>query len=159
MLPATLVVGALVAVPATYLFAANEPSSMTHPASTLSYLRLYPDAAGVTHFAAEELALQPIGVTGVEAALAVHRLGNVQGAMFAMLKRGAVEDWHPAPRRQFMIALRGVVEVQAGDGESRRLTPGMILLLEDTSGKGHVTRSVGTEDHVALAVPYPADQK
>jgi len=27
------------------------------------------------------------------------------------------------------------------------------MLLEDTTGKGHITHATGTEDHVALAVP------
>jgi hypothetical protein len=43
------------------------------------------------------------------------------------------------------------------DGEKRRVLPGQFVLLEDTSGKGHITHAVGTEDHVALAFPIADD--
>jgi uncharacterized cupin superfamily protein len=54
-----------------------------------------------------------------------------------------------------MVCVRGVVEITAGDGQKRRLAPGQFMLLEDTTGKGHVTHATGPEDHVALAVPVP----
>ncbi len=91
----------------------------------------------------------------MEAGLAVNRLGDAQGVLFAQLKAGATEDWHVAPRRQLMVCMRGVVEITAGDGQKRRLAPGQFMLLEDTAGKGHVTHATGSEDHVALAVPVP----
>ena len=56
-----------------------------------------------------------------------------------------------------MICIRGIVEVTAGDGEKRRATPGQFILLEDLTGKGHITHSVGPEDHVALAFPIADD--
>jgi quercetin dioxygenase-like cupin family protein len=89
----------------------------------------------------------------MEAALAVNRLGDAQGVLFAQLKAGATEDWHVAPRRQLMVCVQGVVEITAGDGQKRRLAPGQFMLLEDTTGKGHVTHATATADHVALAVP------
>lgn len=123
----------------------------------LTYARLYPGPDGVSHFSTETLDFVPAGVPGVEAALAVHRLGDVKEAMLARLRAGATEDWHTAPRRQFMFCLRGIVEVTAGDGEKRRLRPGEFLLLEDVTGKGHRTHAAGSVDHVALAIPLPAD--
>jgi quercetin dioxygenase-like cupin family protein len=131
---------------------AAEPT--VKPASgTLSFIRLYTGPDGVSHFVDEKLPLNAVGTEGLAAALAIHRIGDVKGAQFAMLKAGTVEDWHIAPRRQFMVCLRGLVEVTAADGEKRRLKPGEFALLEDTSGKGHITHAAGTEDHVALAVP------
>ncbi|MGH8240619.1 MAG: hypothetical protein ACREXP_26885 [Steroidobacteraceae bacterium] len=56
-------------------------------------------------------------------------------------------------RRQLMVCLRGIVEVTAADGQKRRITPGQFVLLEDLTGKGHITHSAGAEDHVAFAVP------
>jgi len=138
----------------TNLFAADK-SAMTHPTSKLSYIRLTPGPDGVSHFHNEELTLTALGGTSVEASLAVNRIGDVKGALVAMLKSGATEDWHPAPRRQFMVCLRGIVEVTAGDGEKRRILPGQMVLLEDTTGKGHITHAAGPDDHVALAIPVP----
>lgn len=122
---------------------------------TLSFVRLFTDADGVSHFAEETLKLEALGTEGMEAALAVNRIGDVREAQFAMLKSGTREDWHTAPRRQILVCLRGLVEVTAGDGEKRRVKPGEIVLLEDLSGTGHITHVVGSEDHVALALPLP----
>ncbi len=52
-----------------------------------------------------------------------------------------------------MVCLRGLVEITAGDGQKRRIKPGEFMLLEDLTGKGHITHAAGSEDHVALAVP------
>ncbi len=144
-----VLLGLLLGTAATTLSAAP-------PGGTLSYIRLYTGPDGVSHFAAERLALEAVpGGQGMEAGLAVNRLGDVKGVLFAQLKAGATEDWHVAPRRQLMVCVHGVVEITAGDGQKRLLRPGQFMLLEDTTGKGHVTRATGTEDHVALAVPVP----
>jgi hypothetical protein len=145
---------AALGVASSQVIAADTPKA-TPSMSKLSYVRLYTDANGVTHFSDESLTLAATGGTGLEGALATHRLGDIKGALFASLKAGATEDWHPAPRRQFMICLRGIVEVTASDGEKRRITPGQFLLVEDTTGKGHITHAAGAEDHVALAIPVP----
>ena len=46
-------------------------------------------------------------------------------------------DWHPAPRRQYIVNLDAGVKLTASDGESRFIGPGEIILVEDTTGKGH----------------------
>jgi hypothetical protein len=141
---------------ASLLTFAAEKTDMTTAAGKLSYIRLYTGTDGVSHFANEALTLSPVpGGQGMEATLAVNRIGDVKGVLFAQLKAGATEDWHVAPRRQFMVCVHGLVEITAADGQKRRLTPGQLMLLEDTSGKGHMTHAAGTEDHVALAVPVP----
>ena len=47
---------------------------------------------------------------------------------------------HPAPARQFVIMLEGLVEIEVGSGEKRIFKPGDILLAEDTTGQGHRSR-------------------
>lgn len=46
-------------------------------------------------------------------------------------------SWHPAPTRQFVITLSGVLHFATRDGETFTLTPGDVLLAEDTTGSGH----------------------
>jgi hypothetical protein len=136
--------------------AVQQPAA-TQGTGKLSYTRLYTAPDGISHFSHEELTLAPVpGGQGLQANLAVSLIGDVKGVLFAQLKAGAKEDWHVAPQRLFMLCLEGVVEITAGDGEKRRLQPGQLMLLEDTTGKGHITRSVGKQDHVALAIPVPA---
>jgi hypothetical protein len=48
-------------------------------------------------------------------------------------------DWHPAPRRQYIINLDAGVRITASDGESRVVCTGEGLLVEDTTGKGHLS--------------------
>jgi uncharacterized cupin superfamily protein len=51
-------------------------------------------------------------------------------------------DWHPAPQRQYIVLLDGEIEITVADGEARRFRGGDVLLVEDTKGRGHRTRTV-----------------
>jgi uncharacterized cupin superfamily protein len=62
---------------------------------------------------------------------------------------------HPAPRRQWVVMLRGTLRVAVTDGTSREFRPGDLLLLEDTSGTGHVQTTVGDPPFEALFIPTP----
>ena len=66
-------------------------------------------------------------------------------------------DWHTAPRRQYVITLSGESEVVIGDGSTIRLHPGHILLAEDTTGQGHISRAIGSDDRISIFLPL-ADQ-
>jgi len=48
--------------------------------------------------------------------------------------------WHVAPRRQYVLFLKGQTEIEVSDGEKRVLASGDVLLVEDTYGKGHRNR-------------------
>jgi quercetin dioxygenase-like cupin family protein len=61
-------------------------------------------------------------------------------------------DWHPAPRRQWVIILSGELEIGLGDGTFRRFGPGDARLVEDTTGRGHTTRTLGDKSGLAMAV-------
>jgi hypothetical protein len=60
---------------------------------------------------------------------------------------------HPAPRRQWVVMLRGAIEVTVSDGARRRFEPGDLLLVADTTGEGHVTQAIGDPPLEALFVP------
>jgi cupin domain len=66
---------------------------------------------------------------------------------------GRFLDWHPAPRRQFVIILSGQLEIGLGDGTTHVFGPGDARLVEDTTGKGHTTRTLGTQPCVTATVP------
>ena len=52
-------------------------------------------------------------------------------------------DWHNAPAPQFAINLSGDLQVETSDGTKRKIGPGDLVFLEDTKGKGHITRLLG----------------
>jgi hypothetical protein len=61
-------------------------------------------------------------------------------------------DWHPAPRRQLVVTLSGESEIELEGGRKLRLGPGHILLAEDTTGQGHISRAVKGTDRIALDI-------
>ena len=75
------------------------------------------------------------------------------GIQFRVAPPGYVLDWHCAPRRQYSISLSGAAEIQAGDGTIARVGPGDVVLAEDLTGQGHVTRVVGAEPRFYAVVP------
>ncbi|EJF07917.1 MULTISPECIES: hypothetical protein [Pontibacter] len=51
-------------------------------------------------------------------------------------------DFHNAPDRQYIVLLDGGIEIETSLGEKRTFREGQVLLLEDTTGKGHKTRNL-----------------
>jgi uncharacterized cupin superfamily protein len=49
-----------------------------------------------------------------------------------------------------MTLLSGALEVRASDGEVRQFKPGETVLVEDTTGKGHASKSVNGESVVLV---------
>ena len=66
---------------------------------------------------------------------------------------GRFYDWHPAPRRQFVIILSGQLEIGCGDGTKQIFGPGDARLVEDTTGQGHTTRQIGPDPCVTATIP------
>ena len=64
-------------------------------------------------------------------------------------------DWHCAPRRQFVVFLDGWVRLTVGDGTTRQLPAGSVVLAEDLHGDGHVTEHEPGDRRV-LVIPVDA---
>jgi hypothetical protein len=65
----------------------------------------------------------------------------------------SVDDFHNASRVQYVAHLSGIAEIEVADGTKRRLQAGDVLVAQDTTGHGHITRGIGDEMRVSLAVP------
>jgi hypothetical protein len=77
----------------------------------------------------------------------------VTGAELHRSAPGTVQDWHDAPRRQYVITLNGQGEVELAGGKKIHLGPGHIELAEDAMCNGHITRAIGNEDRITLTLP------
>jgi hypothetical protein len=99
--------------------------------------RLYADKKGESHFEDVEIEFSESGGAGRLSA----RL-PATGIIFREVPADYDLDWHPAPRRQYIINLDAGVQITASDGESRRIGAGEVLLVEDTSGKGHLSKAL-----------------
>jgi hypothetical protein len=62
------------------------------------------------------------------------------------------DDWHTASRRQYVVNLAGESEIELDGGRKIHMGPGSILLAEDTTGKGHITRASGAADRLSLTI-------
>ena len=109
---------------------------------------LYADTNGESHF-------RDIEVEWVEA-----RRGSklskrlpATGIIFRETQADYDLDWHPAPRRQYIINLDAGVKLTASDGESRVIGAGEVILVEDVTGKGHLSKAVETKLRHSIFVP------
>lgn len=114
----------------------------------MKYLRIYTGDDGRSHFEDVDIALEDRGAMG-----RISALWSGKGVLFREVDGDYDLDYHNAPRRQFVVNLTGSVEIGVGDGSVRRLGPGSILLAEDTTGQGHVSRNVGGEPRTCLFIP------
>jgi hypothetical protein len=117
------------------------------------FTRITTDASGGSTFRDDEFPVDAVpGATGMFT-------GAVPAAPAAVYVRhdawdsGAHPAPHNAPRRQWIVVLRGAVEVEVTDGSRRTFGPGDLLRAEDTEGAGHVTRPVGDTPIEALYLP------
>jgi hypothetical protein len=83
----------------------------------------------------------------------LYKLLSNSGAVLRRSPPGRVNDWHTASRRQYIVTLSGHAELVLSGGQTLKVGPGDIELAEDTTGKGHITRTVGTEDRISIAIP------
>ena len=117
----------------------------------MKYTRLYHDDAQVSRFEEVEVSLQDQGTIG-----RISEPFPVSGLMFRETPADYDYDWHNAPRRQFIVLLDGEIEITAGSGERRRFSGGDVLLVEDTEGKGHLTRHILQQARRSLFLPLEA---
>jgi quercetin dioxygenase-like cupin family protein len=121
----------------------------------MQYVRIFSDPAGETHFATIEVALHWADFAPPAPPVQLADFTPAVRSTFVAVPAGWEGDWHPAPRRQWFIMLAGTWEVTVSDGEVLRFMPGAAVLVEDTTGKGHITRIVGDEEARAAVVQLP----
>lgn len=114
------------------------------PSKPYAMQLLYTGPDGLAYVKNIEVAARPNGVVDLSPARAieVHRTPP-----------GFSIGWHVERRRQYLITLSGRGEINIAGGKKIILTPGSILLVENTTGKGHMTRTLGDKPWVTLWMP------
>jgi hypothetical protein len=136
----------------------QDPPIETVVAEPLSITRVYSDSEGESHFSVLQVPFELKDYAPPAPPMSVTDLIKTDGFVVISSPGGWSGDWHPAPRRQYMVCLSGTLEVKVTDGEVRRFGPGSVLLVEDTTGKGHVSRVVGKERGYMIALPIKEDR-
>lgn len=111
--------------------------------------RFFTGPDGLTHSEVIDVKFPPGGSGENE----IFKLLSNSGAVLRRSAPGRVNDYHTASRRQYIVTLSGYGELVLSDGTTLKVGPGDIELAEDTTGKGHITKTVGTEDRISIAIP------
>ena len=116
----------------------------------VSVTRIYTGSDGLSHVEEiRDVKLMPDAArNGLEASDVI----KVTGLRFARTSPGWFRDWHVAERHQYIVTLSGKGEIELVGGRKIALEPGSVVLEEDSSGKGHISRTIGTEDRIALNI-------
>ena len=109
---------------------------------------LYEDEDGQSHFRDIEVEWTSEGRGG--------KLSDrlpATGIIFRQVQPDYELDWHSAPRRQYIINLDAGVQITASDGEARIIGASEVILVEDISGKGHLSKAVDEKIRHCIFVP------
>lgn len=112
--------------------------------------KVYSDSNGDTHFEDIEIPLTQAGNLG--------QLLDVlpaTGIIFREVEPSYDWNFHPAPQKQYIILLDGKIEIETSLGEKRIFKAGEVLLVEDTTGKGHKTRNLQPEKRKSIFITLP----
>lgn len=113
----------------------------------MDIVRVYTGPDGQSHFEDIDVPLEDLGTAGQ-----ISKRWPGSGVQFREVGGDYLLDYHTAPRRQLVVNLTGSVEIEVGSGEKRVFGPGSILLAEDRTGQGHISRNVGGERRTCLFI-------
>lgn len=122
--------------------------------ATDRYLRLYHDRKGDSHFEEVEFPLRRLVDQSSTPILATPFQEATHHGL-RIVPPGWERDWGPATRPMIAIYLSGEGEIEASDGDVRRLLPGTVLLAEDTTGRGHRVMVIGDEPVRVVHIVLP----
>ncbi|MBT5496425.1 MAG: hypothetical protein HOK54_11825 [Alphaproteobacteria bacterium] len=106
--------------------------------------RIYTDESGESHFDEyEENGVETRN--NAEYTRAIDAYGLVFKESKPLGDEPVLGGWHTAPQRQYVLFMIGETEIEVSDGEKRIVRAGDVLLVEDTTGKGHRNRRLSPD--------------
>ncbi len=118
----------------------------------MQYTCLYSDDGGESHFVDVEPDLVSTDYAPPAPPLDLSLFIPATQFRFRNAPAGWSSDLHPSSARSIFFVLSGEWEVTASDGDTRRFPAGSVLRVEDTTGKGHSSRVLGTAESLAAVV-------
>jgi len=103
----------------------------------MQILEIYADGAGETHFRDFPIALAPRDFAPPSAPMGVSIDTALTTGVFLELPPGWDPKYHATPRRQWVVILRGQLNITMTDGTTVSFRPGDVLLFNDANSKGH----------------------
>jgi hypothetical protein len=111
-------------------------------------VRIFADANGDSHFEEQIIPFEEEGAIGKLSM--PYPASNV---IFREVEPTYDYDFHTAPQRQYIILLDG--EIETSLHEKRIFRGGDILLVEDTTGKGHKTKNLQPIERKSIFISLP----
>jgi hypothetical protein len=121
----------------------------------LTYVRIFVDADGISHFEDCELPMETRDFAPPTTPLEASALMSAEGFAVVRFAPDWSGPWHPSPYRQWFFMISGSLTVTVGDGMERTVCAGDTVLLEDMNTKGHLTRTNGGQQALAVGVRVP----
>ena len=112
--------------------------------------RLYSDANGDSQFEDFNITLNDAGPIGL-----LSDPLKVKEIIFREVEASYDYDFHNAPQKQYLVLLDGEIEIEISTGKIRHFKAGDILLLEDTTGKGHKTKNLVAVKRRSIFITLP----
>jgi hypothetical protein len=109
---------------------------------------LYADASGASHFREIDVEWAHESPGGK-----MSKRLPATGVIFRETGGDYDLDWHTAPRRQYIVNLDAGVPITASDGEMRTIGAGEVIFVEDTVGKGHLSKAVSGQLRHSIFIP------
>jgi quercetin dioxygenase-like cupin family protein len=119
----------------------------------MNYVRLQTGKDGQSHFSEAALDLDEADYRPPAPMMFVSHAFETAGLQFLRLPSGWAAETINPPKKQFLICLKGRLEVTASDGEKRSFGPGDRVLMEDVEGKGHRSAVMGADECLAAVIP------
>lgn len=108
----------------------------------VKYTHVFGDAQGVTHFKDVPYSMTSGDYAPPAPSIAVSEHTPASGMVVLEFPAGWFGDYHPAPKKQWMIVLSGKFEIGVSDGETRTIEAGVVVLADEVGSKGHTTRAL-----------------
>jgi hypothetical protein len=112
--------------------------------------KVYSDINGDSRFEDIEVPLKEAGSIGW-----LSDVLPAGGVIFREVESAYDWDFHTAPQKQYIILLDGSIEIETSLGEKRVFKAGNVLLVEDTTGKGHKTKNLLPIKRKSLFITLP----
>ena len=112
--------------------------------------KVYSDSNGDSHFEDIEIPLKEAGSIG-----SLSEVLPANGIVFREVEPTYDYDFHNAPQKQYIILLDGEIEIETSLGDKKIFKAGDILLVEDTTGKGHKTKNLQPIKRKSIFITVP----
>ncbi len=118
----------------------------------MKYLRLYADQDGESHVEEVQVTFDTQLYAPPAPAFGISATQDASRYVFVSFPANWDSELHPTPRRQLFVVLSGHLTGETSDGTLMDLEPGDVVLMEDTTGKGHTAKTMDGAEVQAMMI-------